>query len=57
MARVSPIRDCDPPQSQIIRYRLTSRQISALRRSALKLGIPASELLRRLLDQWIERNP
>jgi hypothetical protein len=39
----------------MVRLKLTTRQVAELRKVATASGINSSELLRRLLDSWIER--
>jgi hypothetical protein len=43
------VRDVDPPQPQMVRLHLTTRQVAELRRVATAAGINVSELLRRIL--------
>ena len=49
------VRDVDPPEPQMVRLKLTTRQVAELRKVATASGINTSELLRRLLDGWIAR--
>lgn len=48
-------RSVDPPEKQKLHLVLTTRQIAELDQVARAAGIGVSELLRRLLDGWVER--
>jgi hypothetical protein len=49
------IYDASPPQKQMVRLHLTTRQVAHLPRASESIGVNASELLRRLLDGWIAK--
>lgn len=39
-----------------VSYNFTDRQVTAIRKEARRIGIPESDVVRRVLDGWLDGN-